>query len=80
MQDKPVHIVESCLAKDAEETLDRMSPDYELIGMSSHQAGTGFGAHVEVLMAFRLRENAGNGDSRQRRKSFDGALYAKKSA
>lgn len=71
---KPEHVVTSCLLKDAESTLDEMSTDYELIGMTSCQVGTGFGAHVELFLAFRLcRETAVTSTlppGRQRRSPF----------
>ena len=68
---KAPHVVETCLIKDVEDTLDRLLPDYDLIGQSSHQVGSGFGARVEALLIFRLRknpENHANGNGGQRRK------------
>ena len=55
---KPESIVENCLIKDVQGVLDRLLPDYDLIGQSSHQVGTGFGARVEALLTFRLRRQA----------------------
>ena len=53
---KPLHVVETCLVKDVETTIDRLDDaDYELHAMSSHQVGSGFGAFVEVITVFRLR-------------------------
>lgn len=52
---RPTHITATCLVKDLELTLDNLSSDYDLIAMSSHQVGSGFGAFVEVITVFRLR-------------------------
>ena len=70
---RPTHITATCLVKDLELTLDNLSSDYDLIAMSSHQVGSGFGAFVEVITVFRLRASEakngnGNGDGRMRRK------------
>lgn len=66
---KPSCLVENCLIKDVQDTLDRLLPEYDLIGQSTHQVGTGFGSHVEALLIFRLRESAepsdGNGHRRK---------------
>ena len=52
----PKHVVVNCLLKEVEDTLGAYDDEYELIGMTSCQVGTGFGAHVEVILAFRLYE------------------------
>ena len=52
----PKHAVVLCLVTGVEETLDSYSSEYDLVGMSSCQVGTGFGGHVEVILAFKLRE------------------------
>ena len=52
---RATHITATCLVKDLELTLDNLSSDYDLIAMSSHQVGSGFGAFVEVITVFRLR-------------------------
>ena len=71
---RALHVVETCLVKDVETTIDRLDEaDYELHAMSSHQVGSGFGAFVEALLVFRLRASEakngnGNGDGRMRRK------------
>jgi hypothetical protein len=64
MMDSPKapHVVETCLIKDVEDTLDRLLPDYDLIGQSSHQVGSGFGARVEALLTFQLRRPVANGN------------------
>ena len=66
---KAPHIVETCLIKDVEDTLDRLLPDYDLIGQSTHQVGSGYGAHIEALLTFQLRAPAtnGNGNGNHRR-------------
>ena len=65
------HLVETCLISEIESVLERMDDDYDLAAVSSHQVGTGYGAHVEALLIFRLRENPenhANGNGGQRRK------------
>ena len=52
----PKHAVVLCLVADVENTLDSYQSEYDLVGMSSCQVGSGFGAHVEVILAFKLRE------------------------
>ena len=52
----PKHVVVNCLLKEVESNLDAYADEYDLIGMSSCQVGSGFGAHVEVILAFRLAE------------------------
>lgn len=75
-QTSPKHQVVNCLLKEVEANLDAYAGEYELIGMSSCQVGTGFGAHVEVILAFKLIEVVqvdGNGHlppGRQRRSPF----------
>ena len=68
---KAAHLAETCLIKDVQDTLDRLTPEYELIGQSSHQVGTGFGSHVEALLIFQLREASeesnGNGNGHRRK-------------
>jgi hypothetical protein len=55
---KAPHVVETCLVKDVETTIDGLAADYELQAMSSHQVGSGFGAYVEALLVFRLLPSA----------------------
>ena len=80
----PKHVVVNCLLKEVEDTLGAYDDEYELIGMTSCQVGTGFGAHVEVILAFRLYEpaelEAGSGlpPGRQRRSPFQALNGQKK--
>ena len=80
---RPTHITATCLVKDLELTLDNLSSDYDLIAMSSHQVGSGFGAFVEVITVFRLRpakaETNGKSNGVHPRQRGPGA-FAKKSA
>ena len=66
----PACLVETCLIKDVQETLDRLLPEYDLIGQSTHQTGTGYGSHVEALLTFRLREPQTENGKGHRRKMF----------
>lgn len=59
------HAVATCLPKDVEATLDEFGEEYDLVGMTAFQVGTGFGARIEVLLAFRLKIKPS---------SFEGAL------
>ena len=52
------HVVVSCLKSEVEDELDAHEANYDLVGMSSCQVGSGFGAHVEVMLAFRARAEA----------------------
>jgi hypothetical protein len=67
---KAPHVVETCLIRDIESTLGALTEDYDLVAMSSHQVGSGFGARIEAVLVFRLREPAeesnGNGNHRRR--------------
>jgi len=75
---KPTCIVENCLIKDVQEALDRLLPEYDLIGQSSHQVGTGYGSHVEALLTFQLRAaEPANGNNGHRRKMIQ-VIPAKK--
>ena len=61
-------LVEICLVRDVQEALDRLLPEYDLIGQSTHQVGSGFGAYVEALLTFRLRAvEAENGNGHRRK-------------
>jgi hypothetical protein len=75
---KAPHIVETCLVKEVEAMLERFAPDYDLQAMSSHQVGSGFGAFVEALLVFKLREPVanGNGNGHHRRRPMP-AMHAK---
>ena len=42
--------------EDVEKTLDCYGVDYELLAQSAYQVGIGFGAKVNVLLTFKLRE------------------------
>ncbi len=64
------HLVITCRPVEIADELDQKCDDYDLIGVSIYQAGTGFGARPEAVLAFRLREpeaNA-NGNGHGRRK------------
>ena len=80
----PKHLVVSCLKTEVEETLDAYGSEYELIGMTSCQVGSGFGSHVEVLLAFRLCQevviNSGPAlpPGRQRRSPFEPIVNGQK--
>ncbi len=52
------HVVVSCLKSEVEDNLDAHEAEYELVGMTCYQIGSGYGAHVEVLLAFRARAEA----------------------
>ena len=52
------HVVVSCLKSEVEDNLDAHEAEYELVGMTCYQVGSGYGAHVEVMLAFRLRPAA----------------------
>lgn len=67
---KPTHIVETCTVKEVETALDLVAADYDLVAMSSHQVGSGYGSFVQVVLVFRLRAPAenGNGNGNHRRK------------
>jgi len=45
-----------CDLGEVEGHLDHFSTDYELMAQSAYQVGIGFGAKVNVLLTFRLRE------------------------
>ena len=82
---KPLHVVETCLVKDVETTIDRLDDaDYELHAMSWHQVGSGFGAFVEALLVFRLRapeaENGNANGNGHRRKMIAPIAPAKKAS
>ncbi len=50
------HLVVTCRPVEIPDQLDEKGDDYDLIGLSVYQAGTGFGARPEAVLAFRLRE------------------------
>ena len=79
------HVLETCLTTEVEEALDRLTPTHDLIAMSSHQVGSGYGSFIQVLLVFRLRVAAppangnGNGHGAHRRKMIP-AIPAKNRA
>lgn len=69
---KPERVVETCQRAKAQELIDAMCGDYQLVAMTGYQVGTGYGSFVEIMMVFELR-HAGNGretNGRQRAKSI----------
>jgi len=67
-QPRPPHLVETCLVKDIEATLEAAA-DYDLLAISTHQVGAGFGSYVQAVLVFRLRAAEpvnGNGNHRRR--------------
>jgi hypothetical protein len=77
----PDHLLETCLTTEVEEALDRLTPTHELIAMSSHQVGSGYGAFIQVLLVFRLRSAApaqANGNGNGHRRKMIPTIRAKK--
>jgi hypothetical protein len=46
----------TCEVDDIETVLETYGAEYDLLGMSAYQVGIGFGAKVNAVLAFRLRE------------------------
>ena len=46
----------TCDVTEVEDSLEAYGREYDLMAMSAYQVGIGFGAKVNVVMAFRLRE------------------------
>lgn len=53
---KRTHIVETVPLDMVEATLNKHEPDYRLIGLSAYQVGIGFGAFVNCVMAFKIKD------------------------
>lgn len=53
---KKSHIVETVTLDMVEATLNKHESDYRLIGLSAYQVGIGFGAYVNCVMAFKLKD------------------------
>ena len=65
---KHKHLVVTCRPIEIPDQLDEKGDEYDLISLSVYQAGTGFGARPEAVLAFRLREPEANGNGHGRRK------------
>ena len=68
MTPTPEHIVENCLVAEIEAVLDSLAPRYDLIGSSTCQVGTGYGAHVEATLIFKLKVKQEEAAPRGRRR------------
>ena len=53
---KPRYRAITCTLDDVEKTLEAYCVDYDLLAQSAYQVGIGFGAKVDVLLTFKLRE------------------------
>lgn len=51
---RPAHITITCKLDAIPEHLEAMD-DYDLLAMSTHPIGTGYGAWIEAVLVFRLR-------------------------
>jgi hypothetical protein len=52
----PRNVVITCQRPEVESYLDTYREQYELDNMTGYQVGTGFGAFIEIMLVFRLRE------------------------
>jgi len=52
------YVAVCCDLEDVEANLDVYCGDYDLLCQSAYQVGIGFGAKVNVLLTFKLREQA----------------------
>jgi len=46
----------TCDVEEIEQTLEAYCGEYDLLAMSAYQVGIGFGAKVNTVLAFKLRE------------------------
>ena len=78
MTPTPEHIVENCLVAEIQAVLDSLAPRYDLIGSSTCQVGTGYGAHVEATLIFKLKVKQEAEIDKRIRRSPMTPIYAKK--
>lgn len=53
---RPLHVAVPCLKTEIEQTMDAYLREYDLVSMCGYQVGTGFGAYIEFMLTFKLKD------------------------